>query len=197
MPNYRVTGASRETGVEIEIELVAQNPYDAERQANNRGLMVAKVVEVTQLPEAKMETSATPPVSRLRLGIAGTSAIGMLGTFMPWVSIPMFGSVSGARGDGWFSFIGFAVALAVSLSPNLKLPIKIIRRSIAGVMGLGCAALGIWKIVGLLDLAKEQEAEGGMTAVFATGTQIGFGLWIVAFSGLAVLVMAIAVRNQK
>ena len=45
---------------------------------------------------------------RQRLVIAVVAVIGMLATFMPWVSVPIAGTINGTKSDGWITLALFA-----------------------------------------------------------------------------------------
>jgi len=120
----------------------------------------------------------------------------MLGTFLPWAIVPLAGSFHGTMGYGWFTFAGFGIALLVSLSPGPSRPINAPRRVIAGLMGLGCAALGAQKVLGISEIRSNGEAQGGVDGAFSSAIQIGNGLWLILFCGIALAVLALALRDR-
>lgn len=53
MQHYRVTGASRESGQDLVVEVVAPSPSEAERMALVKGVLASKVDEVSPASHAK------------------------------------------------------------------------------------------------------------------------------------------------
>ena len=58
-------------------------------------------------------------MNKQRIGILIVAVIGMLATFMPWIKIPIVGTIMGTEEEGWITFILFAIPLVISLF-NIK-----------------------------------------------------------------------------
>lgn len=219
MPTYLVRGADRETGENRSVELEAPSEPDAELLAQARGILVNRVaMKVTaaemreemvargvpvqrvpaQQPASPADTRDLPRprgVSRSRVTLAACAAAGMVATFLPWIQAPLIGGVPGSRGDGWFTFVGFAIILAVATSPNPRAPLRRGRRVVCSLFGAGCAALAVWKVLQLMDLVATQELEGGLAASFANSTSVGAGLWLVLICGVVATAAALVLRD--
>lgn len=180
MPEFRVIGAWRDRPGDGELVVTAATERDAERSANDMGLLVSRVTPMV----------ATRRVSPARVALAVCAGLGILATFTPWVSLPIMGSIAGSAGDGWFSFIGFAVVLAMALSPSVRHPLRWWRRVVATVSASGCAALGVWKMLDLI--AIQSEGTG-----FASAVTIGPGLWLVAIGGVVAAVLAVGFKDRN
>jgi len=192
MREYRVYGADRESGIDFEINLVAADHLDAENRAAERGLLVRKIVEV-QITKSSANENVLP----VRLWIGIISGLGMLGTFMPWVSMPIIGSINGTGGDGWFSFAGFALAMLVGLSPSPRKPIHVGRRVIVFLLGLGAAGLGISKVISIADIRSDNMDDGAIAAVFSQSVNVGIGIWVILACGIGISVVSVSMSRQK
>ena len=63
------------------------------------------------------------PISIKSIIAAVAGLIGMIATFLPWLSASVFGisiSAKGSDGDGWISFVCFAVVLSIAIVEMFK-----------------------------------------------------------------------------
>lgn len=63
------------------------------------------------------------PISIKSIIAAVAGLLGMIATFLPWLSASAFGisiSAKGSDGDGWISFVCFAVVLAIAIVEMFK-----------------------------------------------------------------------------
>lgn len=187
MPRYQVSGAWRDRPGDGSIEVVAMTAHDAEIQANEMGLLVSRVVQA----------GADQKISAPRVTLAIGAAIGAAATFLPWVRMPIMGTLDGTAGDGWFTFVGFLVVLAMALSPSPLVPLRLVRRAVAAVFATGCAALGGWKIVDLQGIRSDGMATGGMEGAMSAAMSVGVGLWLVVIAGVVCTVVAIGFRDRR
>jgi len=146
----------------------------------------------TQVPSIEQ---SRPNLARLIIG--GVCVLGMLATFLPWVQAPIVGSLSGARGDGWFNFAGFGLALLVAMMPRPSAALAAGRRVVIGLLACGCVALAVSKIVAISDMRAEHEADGGLAAAFSAGTSVGNGVWLAIFTGIATVVLCLVLRDRN
>lgn len=108
--------------------------------------------------------------------------VGIIGSFLPWISHPFFGSVGGLEGDGKITLILFAIAGAlVFFAGNKAEPLK------KGLSLVVWIAAGIAAVVGLIDLSNINE----------TGFSVGIGLWLVVIAGIAVVVNTLFLKGSK
>ena len=63
------------------------------------------------------------PISIKSIIAAVAGLIGIIATFLPWLSASVFGisiSAKGSDGDGWISFVCFAVVLSIAIVEMFK-----------------------------------------------------------------------------
>jgi hypothetical protein len=110
---------------------------------------------------------------RLLLIIA---VIGMIGTFLPWARLGPL-TVSGARGDGWFTFVFFGIAGALCLFRGEKTePLGGGAKTGITVMGILGFLFGLWKIIRFTGSSSSQ-----------LGAALGIGLWVIVIAGAAII----------
>lgn len=134
-------------------------------------------------------------MNKQRLFILILSGAGILSTFLPWVYVPIFGSVSGAMGDGWITLILFLPSLIMSLIGEKQLQIsgqKLIFSTVpAGIAGI----IGLWKIIEFKSKMNGVSDNPYAMAVSAS-IGIGIGLYLVALSGILLPILAYTLKNK-
>jgi hypothetical protein len=144
-------------------------------------------------PMTMQATPASSAASSQRVVLMVAAAAGMLGTFLPWVNIPIRGSVAGTEGDGWITLGLFAIALVVALSgvPGLG------RRICMGLAGVAASAIGVHDAANVFALKAEMSAEGDrFSETLASSVSVGGGLYLVIIAGLVVALGAL-LRGSK
>jgi hypothetical protein len=126
-------------------------------------------------------------VTPQRVVLAIAAALGMLCTFLPWVSAPFVGSVSGTRGDGWITFGLCAVALVIALAGNLRAELVLPAVLSTALIGVVVCLVAIWKIIEI-NRALPDEGIGAVVSV-------GSGLYLLAFSGVAIALLPSLVQS--
>ena len=125
-----------------------------------------------------------------RLGILIAAAAGMLGSFLPWVSVPFLGSISGIRGsDGWINLVIFAIPLIMALIGNKESILDGTKLYVAVLFGAIGAGMGIWKIVDVGSIIGEA---GGLGKAIS----VGFGLYLIVLAGIAVVVLGFVLKKE-
>jgi len=135
-------------------------------------------------------------MNRQRVLIAVTAGVGMLCTFLPWVTIPIFGSISGARGDGWITFALFLVALLMALlSGDKERPLtgKLLPAVLAPAVL--AAGIGIWKIIDFNQKMGSSLGQDDFSKFMGASVSIGFGLYLLVIAGIALVVVAVRFRD--
>lgn len=142
-------------------------------------------------PPPPMMMQANPPVSAVspqRWVLIIAAAAGMLGTFLPWINIPLRGAVSGTEGDGWITLGFFALALFITLTGTPGLG----RRLCIGLAGLVASAMGVYDVANISARKAEMASDGGRLAeALANSISIGAGLYLVIIAGLVVALGAL------
>ena len=138
-----------------------------------------------------MMMQAQPPASAVspqRWVLIVAAAAGMLGTFLPWINIPIRGAVAGTEGDGWITLGFFALALLITLTGTPGLG----RRIAIGLTGVIASAIGVHDAANISARKSELASEGGRFAeAIANSISIGAGLYLVIIAGLVVALGAL------
>jgi hypothetical protein len=123
-----------------------------------------------------------------RLAAMIAAAIGMIATFLPWVTGSMVGSVAGTVGDGWISFGLFAIALILALLGDRTQPMVGGRRMGVAILGLLTAVYGVWK---MMDFKSTFDSVSGteLGAEIASSFAIGIGVYLVIAAGALLLIL--------
>lgn len=130
-----------------------------------------------------------------RLSILIASGLGVLATFMPWVKVPLIGSMSGTKGDGWITLILFTVPLVLSLLGDKTKELSGKQLLGAAIPGVIAAMIGIWKIIDFNAALSDIEDNPFTEALKAT-VSIEFGLYLVILAGLALPVCGFLVTEK-
>jgi hypothetical protein len=126
-----------------------------------------------------------------RVAIIIASVIGIVATFLPWVkamnamgNISIDGTHEGVGRVGWFTLLLFGITVIIVLIGDKQ---KAISRGHAFygaiVPSIIAALVGGIHIMQMLD-------------DLAIGEQLGIGIYLVVFAGIAVLVVAIMFRDN-
>lgn len=117
---------------------------------------------------------------------------GMISAFLPWVTVPILGSLSGTSDKtGWIIFALFGTALVICLGGDHKDALT--GKYKAGIISTIALAsiIGIVEIIDLKNitpLGKERDIFG---EVIANTFEIGIGLYLEVLSGVISLIIAL------
>jgi hypothetical protein len=131
-----------------------------------------------------------------RLAVVVIAAVGMLGTFMPWVNIPIVGSVNGTKGDGWITFFIFAIPLLLNLLSEKTLPLSINITYITIAAGVTAAGFAVWKIIDFNRSMPDVDKDNPFAKMLSSTVSVGFGLYLIAIAGIAMAGVAIALKSK-
>ena len=111
------------------------------------------------------------------------AVIGMIGTFLPWARWGPL-SVSGAKGDGWFTFVFFGIAAALCFFKGEKSqPLPKGSTTLVSIMGILGFLFGLWKII-------------RFTGDNLAGVSLGIGLWVVTLAGALIIYLNYFKKKQ-
>lgn len=152
-----------------------------------------------QLQPTRHPSSRRPlGMHKQRIAVLSAAAGGMLGTFLPWVHAPIVGAVYGTTGlgDGWITLALFAGTLILSLLGHKQ-------ESLAGgslwgvVIPSGIASLsGILNIVNINSSLSDAATGGLFGTALSQSVQIGVGLYLIVVAGIAVGILAFALKGR-
>jgi len=132
-----------------------------------------------------------------RIAIIGAASVGALSIFMPWVTMPMVGTVSGARGDGWLTFLLFIPPIVLALRGNKLAPLTGGTRIGAAVPAALAGAMGLYKIVQFNSAMTGAGNGHPLAAAFAGAVRLRFGVYLLVLAAIAVCVAAWILEKRE
>lgn len=133
-------------------------------------------------------------MNKQRLAILIASVIGALGTFMPWVSLPIVGSINGTKGDGYITLLCFLVPIVLSILGNRKTALSGVRMY-GAIAGAGISSLiAIYKIIDF-NSKMAPASDNPFAQAIASSVSIEYGLYVIAVTGLGVIASAFFVKD--
>lgn len=135
-------------------------------------------------------------MNKQRLAVLIVAGLGALATFMPWVKMPIVGSINGTAGDGWITFGLFAIPIIISLLGDRTKPIKGILVYVAIVPAALAASIAISKILDFKSKMAEMDDNLFASMIQATVT-VEFGLYLVVAAGLTLPIAALLVKGKE
>lgn len=147
------------------------------------------------------------PVHQQRIAMLVLAAAGGLGVFLPWVNMPIVGSLNGTvelfTPWGWFVLALFALTMFdVSYRTDRSRPLDMKACLVAATPSLSASTLATFKMVSF-HLAMEQVAfpssdafsQGFIGKAIASSVSLGAGAYLIAAMGPAVLVAGATLRG--
>lgn len=134
-------------------------------------------------------------MNKQRLAILITASLGGLATFMPWIKVPILGSVSGTQGDGWITLLLFGVAIGLSLMNDRSKMLVGGLRIIAVIPPMLASVIGILKIMEFKSKMAEM-GDNPFAQALSAAISIDYGLYLLVFAGLILPVLAFVIRDE-
>lgn len=131
-----------------------------------------------------------------RVGIIIAAAAGMLGTFLPWVNVPILGSISGTQGDGWITFVLFALTVFLAIVGKKQQVLRGGQFFITMLFGVAAGGFGLWKIIDFHTSIGSSASDNPLTRAVGSVVSVGIGLYLIVIAGLVVLVLGSALRKE-
>lgn len=136
-------------------------------------------------------------MSKQRLAILITSALGILSIFMPWITIPILGSMDGTKVKfGWMVLALFIVVLISSLLGNRNKSMRGGIFLLAVVPGILAAMAAILQLV-IIILGKFVDTGDPLQKAMAPVINGGFGIYLAILAALAIPIFAFIFRDPK
>lgn len=133
-------------------------------------------------------------MNKQRISILIVAAVGMAAAFMPWITVPIMGGVSGFQSTpGKISFVLFLVPMVLCFlgDRNKDLNRKLhITTMIFGVLAIVSTAIQFLVIT-------NNETENPLEQLFSEVFQIGIGLYLTAFAAVMLPVLTLVMKNSK
>ncbi len=151
---------------------------------------------VRSASRSSFSSPAEDGVHGSRIVIWIIAAIGALSTFLPWINVPIAGSINGtfaAKGEianGWITLAAFVACGMLGSSGNKSRPVPRGASFLVTISGVGIVAFGIWMIVRFHQgMQRLSEEENGWANLFAGTTSIGVGLGLIVLAGFALILV--------
>jgi hypothetical protein len=121
-------------------------------------------------------------MEKQKIAVMGLSAVGLIGTFLPWASVgglAVDGTAGG--GDGYITLIFFAMVLLITVLNGMKEQYTLKSLITVSILGLLCALIGFYDI----------------SNVNNPMVKIGIGLYLIVGTGLGIIGAAFGLRASK
>lgn len=126
--------------------------------------------------------SLIPDMHRQKLALLCAAGVGVLATFLPWVHVPIIGSISGSSGAGWVTLALFIPAIVLCLIGVKDVPL---------IAGQRLGATIPAGIAGLIALSKIFSLNSTLIDnPYAASIQIGIGVYLVIVAAIGIIVVA-------
>lgn len=149
--------------------------------------MAVPVVMVPPLP------STSPGMYHQRILVLVAAAIGMLATFLPWVNVPIIGSISGTSGDGWITFALFVAVIVAAICGAPQQPLGRVARLAVAIPATIAAMIGVLDMIHVNERLSDVRHDNP----FAGLVQIGIGLYVLIAAGGMVVLFALWPAPEK
>lgn len=135
-----------------------------------------------------------------RVGIFLAAAAGMLGTFLPWLNIPLLGSITGTQGEGWFNgwitFALFGFTLLLTLVGNKQQVLRGGQFFLAMLLSIGAGGIALWKIIDFHRSIGDTASDNALSRAVGSVVSVGVGLYLIVLAGIAVVLLGAALRRE-
>lgn len=125
------------------------------------------------------------------------TAAGAIGTFLPWVSVPIAGTLNGTAGDGWITFSLYLGCVGLLCIGDRRKPVNW-GQGAALLLGVAASFIGVSKILQILEKAEDMSTDKNPFARSMAGVvQPQIGLFLVAAAGFVAYLTLIAMRLRR
>lgn len=138
-------------------------------------------------------------MNKQRLAILIAAGLGALATFMPWVKLPIVGTISGTKLDGWITFVLFSVAIVVCLQADKNKNVEGKNLLWAIIPSVLAGLIGIWKIIDFNSKMGDSLgdiSDNPFSEALAASISIEIGLYLVILASIAVPVLAHLMKDK-
>lgn len=137
-------------------------------------------------------------MNKQRIGIIICASVGALATFMPWVSIPLIGTLNGAKGDGWITFGFYVIPLIICFLGNTSKILNTVPLIVTVTSALLAVGVGMWKIADFNKImTTNDQQDNPFVNTFSKATSIEFGLYLVIIAGVLLIIIALTSKDKK
>jgi len=135
-------------------------------------------------------------MNKQKLSIIITAGVGVIATFLPWVTVPVLGSINGARGIGWLTLALFIAVIVVNLIGNQTERLKGLH--LYGTIGAGLISAIVATIKIVEFYINISNIETNMfTEALKNTVSLSIGIYLVVLAGLAIPIVAFVVKDKE
>ena len=127
---------------------------------------------------------------RQRFAVCVLAGIGMLATFLPWVHLPIVGSISGTAGDGWITLALFIPAMVLAWRGQKLQPLIGNARLLAAIPAGLAGLIGLYKMADFNSRMASLPRDNPFAGAVATSVRIGMGLYLLIAASAALVAVA-------
>lgn len=172
-----------------------------------RAAAAAKNVTTTPVVQ-RVNVSGIQPIAGFhiqRIAVAAAATVGGLATFMPWVTVPVIGTIYGTAGpDGWISLCLFIPAVVLSCLGDRSAILGRWQQYTAAIPAGIAAAIGVYKYIDfsmkLRGAAKEVDDNPlaqAMAAAMTNNVRLGIGVYLLILAGLATVTAVFILKKRQ
>lgn len=121
-----------------------------------------------------------------RIALLISSCVGVAGVFLPWIKVPIVGTINGLRGDGEIILALFALIFFGILLGKRNFTLSKSEKFFCASFGLINALIGVWKILQFSELLNSNTDENMFSNLLYSSVSIEIGLFLVVLAGIAI-----------
>lgn len=176
---------------------VAKGPPPVAKARAASSPSVNESIIVVKKAAVDMATDIKGKFHLQRIAIIAAASLGILATFLPWVSAPIIGTVYGTAGDGWITLCLFVPAVVLAFQGDRLAPLLGGAR-LGAIIPAGIAGLiGIIKIVQFRSNVSNLDDDNPFSAALSVSVQLRIGIFLLVFAGIGVCVAAWILEKRR
>lgn len=128
---------------------------------------------------------------RVAIGIA--SGVGILACFLPWASLPIVGSISGVKGDGWIYAGMLLVPILIAFLGDKTKALDKKSKVASGLIGAFVAVMGFYMISNFnekIESTSKAIGDNPFSQLATSSAHIDFGLYLLVIASVALMICA-------
>ena len=128
-----------------------------------------------------------------RAALALLALVGVVGTFLPWVGVPLLGTFDGTAGDGpgWITAGLFVVSGVVAEGTGPKRPLSLPTAIGCAVPALLAGAYALYKMLDLQRSAAQMAAGNVLAQALISSASVEIGMILVLGCGIVVPLVSV------
>jgi hypothetical protein len=127
------------------------------------------------------------------------AALGAFACFLPWVHVPILGSINGVQDEaGQLVLAAFVTAGGIALLGERRRPTPVALAVVASILGAAAGIEGVRKIVDFDQaVGKVSNIVGVFGDALRSAASVGIGLYLVVAAGFGILLSQLLNVRQR